>query len=193
MTETSFSYPAYTVRKKVFKLFGGAFHIHAPSGELIFYSKMKAFKLKEDIRIYTGTDMKTEALVIKARQVIDFRAAYDVIDPASNEKLGALKRKGLKSLIKDEWVIMDANDLDVGLVEEDSMALALVRRFVLNLIPQTYHVSMSGARVATLRHHFNPFVTKISIDFAADADNRLDKRLGLAAVVLLCAIEGKQS
>lgn len=193
MADLRFEHPSYTVRRKVFKLFGGTFHIHAPSGELIFYSKMKAFKLKEDIRLYTGTDMQTEALVIKARQVLDFSAAYDVYDPALDEKVGALKRKGLKSLIRDEWVIMDADDLDVGTIQEDSTALALVRRFVLNLIPQTYYVTMAGVRVSTLRHHFNPFVTKISVDFGTDASNPLDRRLGVAAAVLLCAIEGKQS
>lgn len=193
MTDLRFDHPSLTVRRKVFKLFGGAFHIHAPGGELIFYSKMKAFKLREDIRLYTGTDMQTEALVIKARQVIDFSAAYDVYDPARDEKVGALKRKGLKSLIRDEWVIMDADDLEIGLIQEDSTVLALVRRFLLNLIPQTYNVTMAGATVSTLRHHFNPFVTKISVDFGADTGNPLDRRLGVAAAVLLCAIEGKQS
>ncbi len=47
----------YTIRRKVLKIFGAAFHIYDPHGNLAGYCKQKAFKLKEDIRIYTdGVD-----------------------------------------------------------------------------------------------------------------------------------------
>lgn len=42
------------------------------------------------------------------------------------------------------------------------------------------------------KQNFNPFVTKLSLDFSTDTERRLDRRLGLAAAVLLCAIEGKE-
>ena len=71
---------------------------------------MKAFKLKEDIRLYTSEDMQTEVLSIQARKIIDISSAYDVIDSLTGAKVGALKRKGLKSILKDEWIIMDAED-----------------------------------------------------------------------------------
>jgi uncharacterized protein YxjI len=63
-------------RRKVFKLFGGAFHIYDPLGEVAFYSNIKAFKLKDDISLYTGEDMKTEILTIKARKIPGFSSAY---------------------------------------------------------------------------------------------------------------------
>jgi len=103
-----------------------------------------------------------------------------------------LKRKGIKSILKDEWVIMDANDHEIGLIQEDSLALALLRRFVMDLIPQTYQGSIGGTPVCKFKQHFNPFVTKITLDFSQDTGNLLDRRLGIAGTVLLCAIEGKQ-
>lgn len=194
MLAERFNYPTYLVRKKVFKLFGGAFHITDPSGNVVFYSEQKAFKLKEDIRLYTGEDKQTEALVIKARQIIDFSAAYDVVDPMTNEKVGALKRKGLKStFLKDEWIFMNQNDQEIGTIKEDNMLLALVRRFLVNLIPQEYHGDIAGRPVCTFKQNFNPFVTKITVDFSQDFNRLLDRRLGIAAAVLLCAIEGKQT
>jgi hypothetical protein len=153
---------------------------------------MKAFKLKEDIRLYTGEDMQTEALVIKARQVLDISATYDVVDPSTNQKVGALRRKGLKSILKDEWLFMDANDREIGFVKEDSMALALVRRFLINLIPQKYHGDIGGMPVCAIKQNFNPFVMKITVDFSSDINRLLDRRLGIAVAVLLCAIEGRQ-
>lgn len=189
----NFSHESYLVRKKIFKAFGAAFHIFDPSGKIAFYSKMKAFKLKEDIRLYTGEDMETEALKIQARQVIDFSAAYDVIDPANDTKIGALKRKGMKSILKDEWIIMDAEDREMGLIKEDSALLALIRRFLTDLIPQKYHGEIQGKQACVFQQNFNPFVTKISLDFSMDKDGLLDRRIGIAGAVLLCAIEGKQS
>lgn len=187
-----FKHSSYLIRKKVIKLFGGAFHIYDPDGNVIMYSKMKAFKLKEDIRIYTGEDMQTEVLVIKARQIIDISAVYDVVDASSGEKIGALKRKGLKSFFKDEWIFMDADDREIGLIKEDSTFLALVRRFIISLIPQNFVGDIGGTIVCNFKQHFNPFVLKIAVDFSPDTENLLDKRLGLAASVLLCAIEGRQ-
>jgi len=192
MTSDVLNHSTYLIRRKIFKLFGGAFHIYDPTGQLAFYSRLKAFKLKEDIRLYTGEDMKTEALVIKARQVLDISATYDVIDPSTNQQVGALRRKGLKSMLKDEWIFMDTNDREIGYVKEDSMVLALVRRFLTNLIPQKYHGDIGGSQVCTFKQNFNPFVMKITADFSPDINGLLDRRLGIAAAVLLSAIEGRQ-
>ena len=188
-----FCHESYLVRRKVFKLFGAAFHIYDPRGEVAFYSKMKAFKLKEDIRLYTGEDMRTEVLTIQARHIIDFSAAYDVIDPTTNTKVGALKRKGMKSILKDEWIIMDAEDREIGLIKEDSTLLALIRRFLTNLIPQKYYGELKGEQVCLFKQNFNPFVMKINLDFSMDRKGLLDRRLGIAGAVMLCAIEGKQN
>src|SRR5688500_2438553 len=125
---------------------------------------MKAFKLKEDIRLYTGEDMQTELLTIQARQILDFAAAYDVIDARTQTKVGALKRRGWKSFLQDEWVIMNPQDHDIGVIKEDSMLLAVVRRFLTNLVPQSFQGEVSGVSVCTFKQHFNPFVFKMTLD-----------------------------
>ena len=73
------------------------------------------------------------------------------------------------------------------------MALALVRRLVVNLIPQNYTVTIGGDEVGELRQQINPFVFKIDIDFAKDLSGRFDRRLGLAAGILMAAVERRQS
>jgi hypothetical protein len=191
-----FSQAQYVVRKKVFKIFGKAFHVYDTSGNLVLYSRQKAFKLKEDIRLYTDEDMSIELLTIRARQIIDFGAAYDVVDTPTRQKLGALKRRGWKSLVRDEWVIMDAGDREIGSVTEDSAALALVRRTIDaagTLLPQKFHAELEGAGlVARFKQNFNPFVRKLAVDFSPDTEGRFDRRMGLAAAILLAAIEGRQ-
>ena len=92
----------YLVVRKFWQFLGATFWIYDPQGGLVFYSKLKAFKLREDIRLYTGEDMQTEVLAIKARQIIDFGATYDVVDSVTNQKVGAVWGKGFRSiLLKD--------------------------------------------------------------------------------------------
>lgn len=183
----------YTVRRKVFKIFGGAFHVYDPMNRIVGYSKMAAFKLKEDIRVYSDETMRAELLVIKARQIIDFSAAYDVYDPARGAKVGTLRRRGFKSILKDEWEILTPNDQPVGAIAEDSWLKATLRRFLTNLIPQSYHVDVQGVPVATIRQNFNPFVLKLKVDLTPDTSGRIDRRIALAATILLAAIEGRQN
>ena len=189
----SFQDDRYSIRKKFFKIFGGAFYIYNSKGKLVFYIKQKSFKLKEDIRLYEDESMTRELLLIKARNIIDFSAAYDVIDPINNRKIGAFKRKGLKSsLFRDEWIIMNESDEDIGKIKEDSLMLALVRRFLLNIIPQRF-IGMLGDKVVfQFKQHFNPVVFWMDLDFSPDINKLLDRRMGIAASILFCAIEKRQ-
>lgn len=195
-TIEAFSHQTYTVRRKFLTFAGAKFHIYDPSDELVMFCKLKAFKLKEDIRLYTDEDMTTELLSIQARQIIDFSSAYDVVDAVSGEHVGALRRKGMKSMVKDEWIILDSAGSEVGLIQEDSAMKALARRFVefaAMLLPQAYHMTYGGQPVGSMKQNFNPFVLKINIDFTQDQQMLLDRRLGMAAAILMCAVEGRQS
>lgn len=182
----------YVIRRKFFRLVGNEFRVFDPAGKQVLFSKQKAFKLREDIRIWSGDDMQTELLRIAARQIVDFSAAYDVVDSASGAKVGALKRKGLKSIVRDHWILMDANDQEIGFMEEDSVGMALLRRFI-EWIPQKFHIAIGQQHAANLRQNWNPFVLRMTVDFSPDTQRLLDRRLGLAAAILHSAVEGKQN
>ena len=187
----AFRYNQYLLHRQVLAL-TGRFRIYNPAGELVLFSQQKMFKLKEDIRVYTDNSMSEELIYIKARQIIDFSAAYDVIDSQSGEKIGAWRRKGLRSMVRDEWDMFDPNDTPIGILFEDNLTQALLRRFLLgSLLPQNYDIIMEG-RVADLRQRFNPFRYELKLDFSMDLTQRLDRRMGIAAAILLATIEGRQ-
>ncbi|MFP4140234.1 MAG: hypothetical protein ACOCZU_05490 [Planctomycetota bacterium] len=193
MVTERYAHNVYLIRREVFKLLGGAYSIYDPSGQICFSCKQKAFKLKEDIRVFASDQMNTEVLSIQARNVVDFSAAYDVMDPTTGEKVGVLRRKGWSSMVRDEWEVLDASENPIGTIREDSMGMALLRRLFSNLIPQKFHCEVDGRTVWTFQQNFNPFVLKITLDFSMDTENLLDRRLGVAAALLLCAIEGRQN
>ena len=194
MSNMTFCHSKYFLKKQFMKVFGGIFRIYDTAGTLACYVEMKAFKLKEDIRVYADEGKLNEILTIKARSYIDFSAAYDVFDPTNQEKVGVLKRKGLAStFISDEWVIMDAYENEIGYIKEENLILALLRRHVTNLIPQNFQGSVGSMPVFKFSQHFDPFVLKMDLDFSDDVNNSLDRRLGMAAAILMCAIEGRQN
>ena len=188
----AFQLNQYLLKRQVFAL-TGKFRFFDPNGRLLLFSEQKMFKLREDIRVYSDESKAQEVLMIKARQIVDFSAAYDVVDTALGQKVGALRRKGWASMLRDEWEVLDAGDNVIGKLFEDSMGLALLRRFLSNLIPQNYDITFGTERVADLKQNFNPFTYELNIDFSMDINHRLDRRLGLAAGILLAAVEGRQS
>ena len=188
-----FSESRYTARRNFWNFLGITCRIFSPAGPMLYYIRLKAFKLKEDITVFADEAKTQPLLSIKARQIIDFSAAYDVVDVQSGQKLGAFRRKGWKSLLKDEWEILDNQDQPVGLMQEDSAMMATLRRFLSNLIPQNFTFSVGGHIVANLTGTWNPFVVKYDVNLELDTQNLLDKRMALCGVVLLMAIEGKQN
>lgn len=187
-----FQYNQYTLKRQVFAL-AGKFRLFAPNGQLMLFSEQKMFKLREDIRVFSDEQKSQEILAIKARQIIDFSAAYDVVDSTTGEKVGALRRKGLKSILRDEWEVLGPSDNVIGLCFEDNMGLAMLRRLLLgNLLPQNYDITAGENRVADLKQRFNLFRYEMDVDFSMDTGRQLDRRLGVAAAALLAIVEGKQ-
>lgn len=191
--ENNFGLNQYLIRRKVFKFFGASFKIFDTDGNLCFFVSQKAFKLREDIRVFSDESMANELLLIKAQKVIDFSSAYDVIDSKTNEKLGAFRRKGFKSIFKDKWIILNNQDIEIGNITEDSTLMAMLRRFLTNLIPQSFDGKIGESKVFTFTQKFNPFILRMILDFNEDQMNLLDRKMGIAASVLLGAIEGRQN
>ncbi len=188
-----FQHPSYLLKRQAISL-AGKFRFYDPMGNLVMFSEQKMFKLREDIRVYSDESKTQEVLSIKARQIMDFSASYDVVDTAMNQKVGALRRKGLRSILRDEWEVLDANDNMIGLIFEDSIGLALLRRFLLgSWLPQNYDITLGQTRVGDLRQNFNLFRYELNLDFSMDTARMLDRRLGIAAGTLLAAVEGKES
>ncbi|MBI4466210.1 MAG: hypothetical protein HY656_02120 [Acidobacteria bacterium] len=187
-----FALDQYLARRKVLAAFTPKFHVYDPTGQLVAYVEQKAFKLKEDITVFGDEQKQKPLLIIKARQALDISATYDVTDARTGAKVGALRRKGLKSILRDEWTVLDTADREIGKIEEDSALMATLRRFLSNLIPQSFHVTLNGQPSGVIKQHFNPFVLKHTVDLTSDTGKRFDRRLALAAVVLLLAIEGRQ-
>jgi uncharacterized protein YxjI len=182
----------FTLRKQVLAL-TGVFRIYDDAGSVIAYSRQKMFKLREDIRVYTDESQSQEILYIQARQILDFSAAYDVRDTSENKLVGTLRRRGFRSMLRDQWDVLAPGDQLIGTLIEDDPTRALLRRLLLGrLLPQDYDILINDQKAADLRQRFHFFRYELDLDFNFGGGQLVDHRLGIAAAILLGAIEGKQ-
>lgn len=189
--DPAFRHNHYLFRRKVFKLFGGAFYVYDENRNLLMHSKQKAFKLREDFRVYAAGRGMEELLTIKTSQILDIGATYSVQDGTTGETIGSIRRKGLSSIVRDEWIFLSNDGREVGRLTEKSLSGAILSRLV-NLVPQTYVVmSADGREVAQIRQHFNPVVLKYDMTIV-DPEPSIDRRLLISSGILLAGIEQRQ-
>jgi hypothetical protein len=103
------------------------------AGEPVCFVEQKRMKLKEDLRAFTDDSKTTEVFRIKARQIWDPRARYDVTDNGG-EQVGQLAKVFGTSLLRSTWRMYDAAGNEVGWARERNLLVALIRRFI-GLVP----------------------------------------------------------
>ena len=191
----------YTIRRKVLRLLGNSFHVFDERGEIVGYCNQKRLRLREDIRFYTDDRKTEELLTLKARSILDFGTTYDITLP-TGEQVGSLRRRGFKSLVRDEWLVFDERGTQIATIQEKGSFASVLRRLndaVALLSPQTYELRRhgpaekpaAGALVATFRRHFNPIIYRLGVTVHAD-DEQLDDLVLLAIGCLIAAVEGRQ-
>ena len=94
-------------------------YIRDANGGLIGYVKQKLFKLKEDINIFADENQTQHLYNIKADRVLDFSARYNFTDAQGN-RIGSIKRKGMRSLWRANYEIHDASELQTLKINEEN-------------------------------------------------------------------------
>jgi len=89
------------------------------SGKLAMYVKMKILKLKEEVMVFADKEQTQKLYTIKADRVIDFSAKYNFTD-AAGSPLGAVKRRGMKSLWKSHYDIFESGEEAVMTIQEEN-------------------------------------------------------------------------
>ena len=181
-----------------FKLIAIASQIYVrdAGGNLIYYVKKKAFKLKEAI-IVCADEAQTQTLYnINADRVFDFSARYNITDTQQNY-LGSIKRQGMRSIWKARYDLLSGETPDFNISEENGWVKVLdallgevpvVGMFTGYLFNPTYIVTRAnGTPVMRLSKEPAFFEGKFKIDKLAEMTEAEEARvvLGLLMMVLL--------
>jgi hypothetical protein len=103
---------------------GRKLSISDSTGNLIFYVKQKAFKLKESVTIFADVDQNVPLYTLNADRVLDFSASYHFADNRG-VPIGTVRRKGMRSLWKARYDILNGGGPVMTIQEENPWSKVL--------------------------------------------------------------------
>ena len=106
------------------------FNITDKNGNYVAYVRQKMFRLKEDVIVFSDESRTKELFNIKANQWIDFNASYMMTDLLTGKKFGSLARKGMRSIWKARYDIIDEKDKPIYQINEDNGWIKVFDSFV---------------------------------------------------------------
>ncbi len=178
----------FTIKQKIIAR-APKYFVRNSSDEQVAFVQQKLMKLKEDIRIYSDESKTTEIMSIRQANIMDFSGSYNVVDSQSGEVVGILKRKGLKSMLKDEWKILDASQNEIGKIKEQGGIMWFLRRFKFPFLPYKYFIEISDQRIGTVTEKFQIAGQTYLVDMEPNAN--LDPRLSVAIGLMIDIGEGE--
>ncbi len=106
------------------------FNITDKNGNYVAYVRQKMFKLKEDVIIFNDETRSRELFRIQANQWIDFNASYSITDLENGKTFGRLARKGMRSLWKSYYDVLDENNALKFQISEDNAWVKVLDGFI---------------------------------------------------------------
>lgn len=204
-------YKVLEFRRKFFKLFGAEISITDPnSSQLVGYIKMKAWRLKADISVFTDQAMQQAIVGISGRQIVSFKPSYTVYDATTHQPIVTLRLQALRTyLVRGHMDILDNQGNPYGYAQETSSQLAIMRRWlrlipfgdllelIFAFIPQTFDImyAPNGAApllVGRIVHRKNPIIVKMSLN-TTEAQIAIDPRINIAICTLLSILDANKN
>jgi hypothetical protein len=162
------------------------------AGDPVCFVRQKKLAIREDLRFFADESETEELLRVKARQVVDVGGRYDVTT-AAGERIGVLQRHFAKTLLRTTWAVLDADEGPIADVTESSMGRAVLRRVAEVFdVPILYHfsITVNGRQVGDVRRVLS-LRDRYVMTLGGDVDQRIDRRLAVALLVVLDALQAR--
>jgi uncharacterized protein YxjI len=164
------------------------------AGNVVFYVKQKAFKLKEDVTVFADTEQTKPLYNIKADRILDFSGRYTFTN-TQGQTVGAVKRHGMKSLWKTHFDILDGENVTMTISEENAWTkvldglfgeIPILGMFTGYVFHPAYLVKRADGTVV-LRLQKQPafFEGKFTIEKKAEMDPKEEGRALLSLIMML--------
>ncbi|MFZ4931040.1 hypothetical protein [Chryseobacterium sp. Mn2064] len=175
------------------------FNITDRNGNYVAYVRQKMFKLKEDVIVFNDESKSKELFRIRANQWIDFNASYSLNDLIDNKNFGRLARKGMRSIWKASYDIMDAHDQPKFKIQEDNAwvrfwdsfvgELPIIGMFTGYFLNPSYTVTgVDGKAYFKLKKMPSFFGRRFQLDRLIDIDDE-DESLVILSLLMMTLLE----
>ncbi len=177
----------YIIKRPFWSFMERTFRVFTPDGQMIMFIRHPVLKLREEFVVYADEAKTQPMLRIKAQQVIALNFKYDVMDANTNQLLGTVQKQGLKSLIRDKFLILDPTGAEIGYAEEQGHSI--LRRLFPRLLMARHVIFARGQQVAQIRQIFRFFIREFNVDLQP---MQMDPRFVLAVALLALMADSRR-
>ena len=174
-----FAHRSYTLVRPLFS-FRRVYRVFAPDGSLSAFVEQPWFRFRTELMIYGDEEQTQPILVIKNRRFAAVNMEHDLFDAQTGQRLGVVRTRGLRSLFRDTWDILDADERPAGLMIEDG---AYFWRRILKFIPGRHRIELGGRVAAQITQVFHFFRREFELDIVQQ-DDPIEPRFAIACALI---------
>jgi len=175
----AFSHPSYTLVRPLFS-WRRIYRVFAPDGSLSAFVEQPWFRLRTELTLYADESQSQPILIIKNRRFAAVNMEHDLFDAQTGLRLGVVRTRGLRSLFRDTWEILDADERPAGMMIEDG---AYFWRRILKFIPGRHRIELGGRTVANITQVFHFFRREFDLDLIQQ-DDPIEPRFAIACALI---------
>jgi hypothetical protein len=183
--DTVFTHNNYIIKPQGLSI-GGKFRVYDPQNTPVLFveHKTKWSKPVTTYHVYADEKKQRELLLIQDADHPTLDEFCAVTDAVSGEKIGGINTDWDK-WFEDSWSIYDAQGAVVGVLRETSTGRAILHDLTDGALPQNIQIMAGDQPLAELRQKSVLMGHHLLADFSMDVGSRLDRRLGLAAAIVV--------
>ncbi len=176
----------YVIKRKFWSFLESVFRVFTGDGQLIMYIQHPLLKLREEFMVYADEAKTRPLLRVKSTQIIAINFSYEVHDAATNELLGSVQKRGLRSIIRDKFHIFDPAGIEIGYAEEQGASLL---RRLFPFLTSKHAIFQGTQQIALIKQRFRFFTKEFTVDTQPTS---MDPRFVLAVALLALMAEARR-
>jgi len=172
---------------------GTRIRIKDAAGRQVAFVRKQKFKLKENVGVYSDEAQNSLLFRMKADRMMDFSARYAISGP-DGHPIGAVGRRGVKSLWSSAYVLDDAYGTEAGSIREEN-AWTKVLDGVMESLPlgglffnPAYLAELYSRDVLRVQKQPSVLESSFRIDRLADFSEE-EEDLLLAGIIMMVLLE----
>jgi uncharacterized protein YxjI len=188
-----FAHNKFLLNQKLLSL-NSKYLIYDEWSQPLFYVDRPLLKLKTQIGVYEDEAKQRKALSVNVESMWSFLNYTFLVNDASGNTIGYLRRKGWLSMLRRTWHVEDAAGRTLAIAQEDSWWKAILRRIFsatdLEIISAMIRTNFILTRPGETEK-FGEFIRRFSVtdkyvlDLTGDPQQTLDRRIAVGLAIVL--------
>lgn len=175
----AFAHASYTLIRPLFS-WRRVYRVYGADGNLSAFVEQPWFRLRTELTLYADETQTQPILVIRNRRFAAVNMEHDLFDARTGVRLGVVRTRGMRSLFRDTWDILDADERPAGMMIEDG---AYFWRRILKILPGRHRIELGGREVARITQVFHFFQREFELDLL-QVDDPIEPRFAIACALI---------